>query len=795
MTSSSSSSFCCSINNISIDLSSILQRITPIQFIPTVSGPSLGVLTVQSSLETLSIETESLYVHNLEAIKGYIHNLDVDTIVIGGITGSFLTGPSGPSGPSGNNGSTGSSGATGGDSATGSDGPSGSFLTGPTGAFVPGDTGATGDSGTGSTGPTGMVGFTGPTGLFLTGVTGSTGSSPTGPTGAGPTGPIGYTGDTGDTGPMGLSETGPTGWRGDTGSIGPTEFGLTGPIGLMGDTGPTGPIGVGYTGPTGPIGITGPTGTMGNTGMTGPTGEMGMMGPTGEIGTGGMTGPKGTFGVTGSTGAAGSQLITGPNGDTGATGATGATGLLGANSTGPTGVAGTYSQFIDQTITPSYLSPYSITSADVGKRFVVMTATGYGGVVFGDTSSTPTGGSVGIFTPNVPTAIPSAAGLDMSFSASYGGGNDSATVIAIQADDKILVSGNSTTPRRLARYNVDGTLDTLFVPSLNAGANAIAIQTDNQILIGGSFTTPQNYIARLNNSNGSLETFNPVLNASVLTIQIQTDNKILIGGTFTTVGAGLVVRNYLARLNTDGTLDTSFNANIAGTNVSIIAIQSDGKILVAGTFTSFNGTARVNIARVNTDGSLDTSFNPAPNGTGSVSTIAIQSDNKILIGGTFTTVVGTARNRIARLNSDGSLDTGFNPNMNTTVASIKLASDGSIWVGGLFTTIGLVSASYFARLSSAGVLDTNFAPVFTAGVTPRTIDIAVRSNDQVLHVGQFTAVNGVTRTRIAQYTPIYISSNLKSLYSYNNNGLLYQYSNIIMEKINSNDWLITSTNF
>ncbi len=94
-----------------------------------------------------------------------------------------------------------------------------------------------------------------------------------------------------------------------------------------------------------------------------------------------------------------------------------------------------------------------------------------------------------------------------------------------------------------------------------------------------------------------------------------------------------------------------------------VAVQADGKILLGGDFTTVGGTPRNHIARLNADGTLDTGFNP--NANGDVYSVAVQADGKILLGGNFTTVGGTARNHIARLNADGTLDTGFNPNANS----------------------------------------------------------------------------------------------------------------------------------
>src|SRR5207344_1973953 len=92
-----------------------------------------------------------------------------------------------------------------------------------------------------------------------------------------------------------------------------------------------------------------------------------------------------------------------------------------------------------------------------------------------------------------------------------------------------------------------------------------------------------------------------------------------------------------------------------------IVVQSDGKLLIGGNFYSVNGTNRNNVARLTANGSLDSSFNPTAGADNSVSSVVVQSDGKVLIGGSFTTVNGTNRCRIARLNADGGLDSSFQP--------------------------------------------------------------------------------------------------------------------------------------
>jgi uncharacterized delta-60 repeat protein len=140
-----------------------------------------------------------------------------------------------------------------------------------------------------------------------------------------------------------------------------------------------------------------------------------------------------------------------------------------------------------------------------------------------------------------------------------------------------------------------------------------------------------------------------------------------------------------------------FNPN-ASRYIYSIALQTDGKVLIGGQFTTIGGVTRSNIARLNPDGTLDTGFNP--NADNSVYSIALQADGKVLIGGDFTTIGGVARNRIARLNPDGTLDTGSNPNANSYVFSIAFQADGKVLIGGNFTTIGKVTRSCIARLTN-----------------------------------------------------------------------------------------------
>jgi uncharacterized delta-60 repeat protein len=176
---------------------------------------------------------------------------------------------------------------------------------------------------------------------------------------------------------------------------------------------------------------------------------------------------------------------------------------------------------------------------------------------------------------------------------------------------------------------------------------------------------------------GQLELIQGGINGPVFTNVVQPDGKILVGGDFLRYNNSN--RNNIARLNEDGSLDTSFNSTGGGTNNVVLnmALQPDSKIIVVGNFTTYRGVSANRIVRLNQDGSMDTSFNSGAGANNSIRIAMIQPDGKIIIGGSFTSYNGTAVNRIARLNADGSLDTSFDPwvlGANSTVNSVILST-------------------------------------------------------------------------------------------------------------------------
>ena len=345
------------------------------------------------------------------------------------------------------------------------------------------------------------------------------------------------------------------------------------------------------------------------------------------------------------------------------------------------------------------------------------------------------------------------------------GPNDAVNCAALLPDGKILVGGNfymvnNQSRNVLARLNADGTLDPTFTSGAYGGpVYAIVRQPDGKIIIGGWFSSvsgiSRNRIARLN-ADGSLDTsFDPGtgMNNIVWSVALQSDGKVLTSGIFTSVNG--TPRYCIARLNTNGSLDTSFDpgTGTTGNLIDNVAVQPDGKILISGGFSFYNGTARKCIARLNTDGSLDNTFNPGVGPNGAIYSMAIQTDGKVVIGGTFQTYSGTARSGLARVNADGTLDLTFNPGtgVGTSAQAIKalaIATNGKVQAGGSFTTFNGIARSRVLRVNSDGLLDTSFDP--GAGANEVVNDLVLQPDGKAVIVGNFGEYGGVFMNRYAR---------------------------------------------
>ncbi|MBL7850121.1 MAG: VCBS repeat-containing protein [Cyclobacteriaceae bacterium] len=318
------------------------------------------------------------------------------------------------------------------------------------------------------------------------------------------------------------------------------------------------------------------------------------------------------------------------------------------------------------------------------------------------------------------------------------------TALARQPDDKILVAATAfNTPPFVERFNTDGTSDGLLAGADGLDLYVIKVQSDGHILLGGQFPGG---ITRLDPTGAVDPTFS-VIGASdyVTDIALQTDGKILVAGAFPFFDD---LPHYgIVRLNTDGSIDNSFTAlgitdlYDLGSSVFKIIIQPDDKIILAGSFLGINGTERKNLVRLNPDGTVDCAFNPGVSSDAAIQGIALQSDGKILITGSFTSYESTTRNGLARVNGGVGgppTITSFNPASGKTGEVITITgtnfspipAGNIVYFGATKTTVSVATptqltvtvppgATFEPITATVGGLTayspTPFIPTFTGG--------------------------------------------------------------------------------
>ncbi len=447
------------------------------------------------------------------------------------------------------------------------------------------------------------------------------------------------------------------------------------------------------------------------------------------------------------------------------------------------------------------------------------------------TAPPPTGPTpTPLTTSAVPTPQPthtSVLGLgdvDPSFTATvasvYGRYVDA---VVTQPDHKIIVGGDFASfagcaRRNIARVNADGSCDPTFDPGLaltavhenqNPGApqadpgthridlvvKSLALQTDGKVLVGllgyegfrGGVLTHDRIIVRLNTDGTIDSSFNAVdvsvgFNSpqSVNTIVIQGDGKILIGGAFLyrngKIRSGVpYLDGAIARLNSNGSVDSSFvvpdGPDFGGPQAPVyaIALQTDGRVIIGGGFNYVGSTERYVIARLNSDGSFDAGYNapvPATDGYASgfgyiarVEALALRPDGKVLVGGALPPTDVNLSNSVAvaRLNADGSRDTGFVDWRQHGVRALVRQADGKVLIGGDFRTTDPVVRNSIARLEADGGVDLTFdTPGMTGGVHQSNSNqndvsaIALQSDGQIVVVGRYDNFNHEPAENILQ---------------------------------------------
>jgi uncharacterized delta-60 repeat protein len=328
----------------------------------------------------------------------------------------------------------------------------------------------------------------------------------------------------------------------------------------------------------------------------------------------------------------------------------------------------------------------------------------------------------------------------------------------VQTDGEIVIGGNFTSVNSINRQNIvrlmpAGNVDTSFTPANvftgDGAADKVRVLSNGQILInaGSSNVPPAPTIPpRLFrfNSDGSLDnTYTPPAGLSnIYQLELYDSSRVFLFGNFNGIPK-------YARLNFDGSLDTAFtHPNLARVgSVTTLATQTDGKILIGGDFDRVNGAVKNTLARVNSDGSLDASFDAGSAGVNLVpKTIVLQADGKILVGGVYLTDTGTTP-RLIRLNANGSIDSTFNAVLDGGVYSIALLPNGQIIIGGSFTTAGGAAQVGAARLNSDGSRDASFNPMFPSAIIQAVL---VQSDGKILLGGSFSAINGFNRQNLVR---------------------------------------------
>ena len=399
--------------------------------------------------------------------------------------------------------------------------------------------------------------------------------------------------------------------------------------------------------------------------------------------------------------------------------------------------------------------------------------------------------------------------LDPDFAPTLQGGNPGIVIwhAAVQLDGKILISGafdqvNGVTRRRLARLQADGSLDLSFDASAAlageyVGIGRVYLLSGGRLLIKDDFEHWNQHLLRLL-ADGTLDNSFSVSASgySLYGVAVQSDSKIVMSASWPS-------DHSVSRLNADGSRDATFSLAILGTgDAHQIEVQADGKVLLAGPFSTVNGMPRRGFARLNRDGSLDTAFDPAsaltnahlesfavlPNdrillvakdnfqadaftcfvqlnadarvessfstdlaGPGNqISAIFPLPDRKTLVGGTFVTINGIPCRGLARLEADGTLDPNYVSALPTDgqFGLCAVQPDGRALVTGWAGNPDISYGAFIGRLNPDGTLDTGFGGGLIAVEWVNAM--AVQPDGKILIGGSFTEVQGVARRYVAR---------------------------------------------
>jgi uncharacterized delta-60 repeat protein len=272
--------------------------------------------------------------------------------------------------------------------------------------------------------------------------------------------------------------------------------------------------------------------------------------------------------------------------------------------------------------------------------------------------------------------------------------------LEVLKDGKILVPS----PQKIIRINSDGTIDPTFKEVVASLIRKMTVLSDGKIIVGGSFTTINGYnfskLARLN-SDGTIDgsfTYNGKTTfGSIVDVKNLSNGKLIV---FRDAS--------MEKVNQDGTVDSSFitsfiNDMYQGYSISYAINMSNDKLLIVYK----NLSQATKLIRINSDGSIDATFNSGLFGLTSVSVVHLLSDNKILVGGNFTSYNGASVGNLIRLNNDGSIDNSLNVGLgfgNGVPTSIVQSNDGKIIIGGSFKLYREKSVDGIIKINNDGTI-------------------------------------------------------------------------------------------
>jgi uncharacterized delta-60 repeat protein len=302
----------------------------------------------------------------------------------------------------------------------------------------------------------------------------------------------------------------------------------------------------------------------------------------------------------------------------------------------------------------------------------------------------------------------------------------------------ICLQGTGLTATSVAKLVTSG--NTIYVAAFNASQY-------NGTPISNFFTI---------NNNGSLALSAATIDSSVNDILPQSDGKFLVVGEFTTVSG--ISRNRIARLNANGTLDTTFvvgtgfGTTPALSNPRNIGINASGDYFIVGQFTTYSGVSRNNIIKLTSTGSIDNSFVIGSGFNSLTNTVLVQNDGKVICGGFFTSYSGVSANRIVKLNTNGSIDNTFITGTGFTNDIFQMVQqpDGKIICVGNFGAYNGTTADRVCRLNTDGTIDNTFTSLGFNGVVS---DVAIDVDGNIIVIGAFTTYNGITHNRIVKLNP------------------------------------------